>query len=422
MTLFIGGAIALLFLAGAFVAWPLVASNRHANALMPQERQQANVDLFREHLAELEANCERGAVGESEFEVLKRELELSLLADSEAQAVPSPQASTNVVGGRILLALALTLPLGAAALYWDRGASANWQIKELQAAKHAEQALAFQEGRRPDRAPSRALAAALQARLAKAPEDQHNWYLLARTAMELEDYAGAVAAYKQVLNREPSAGRVLGELAQALFIAGNNRITPEIENLLQRALVATPKDPTTLGLAGVAAFEAANYREAIDYWRQVLQLTGMQGAGAQSLLSGIARAKRELEEAGEAVSEPTGDTAPNLTLRVSLGEGVPQQPGQVVFVYARAWQGAKMPLAIQRLRVEDLPQQVTLDESMAMAPGMTIASVAQLELVARLSQDGGAVPKSGDWLTTLGPLTLGEQDAALNLQIDTPVP
>ena len=80
-----------------------------------------------------------------------------------------------------------------------------------------------------------------------------------------------------------------------------------------------------------------------------------------------------------------------------------------------------MPLAIMKLQVADLPILVVLDTSMAMAPGMGLDSVDQLQLVARLSKSGGVTPSAGDWQASIGPLRLNDKNSDLNMVIAEPV-
>ena len=67
-----------------------------------------------------------------------------------------------------------------------------------------------------------------------------------------------------------------------------------------------------------------------------------------------------------------------------------------MFVYARAVDGPRMPLAIIRKRVRDLPFQFTLDDSMAMSPAAKLSGVSSVVVGARISKSGNAMPQSGD--------------------------
>ena len=416
-SLWIGAAL-LSLAAVLFIVWPLM---RRGGAETAVGRREANIALYRQHLAELEAGRDAGAVDQAQFETLKLELERSLLADSDTQEFSTrPKAAAGARG--VLALLALVLPAVGIGLYWQLGASQDWQILELVNEMRAQQEADFQAGRPPSASSAEALAASLASRLQQRPENRNNWFLLARTRMELQDYLAAVQAYQQVLRLDPESGQVMGELAQATFLAAGNRMTPEVHSLVTKTLELMPHNATALGLAGVAAFEVGAYQRAIDFWGRALDVIGRESASARALLAGIARARMALAEAGNGAVADSEKAGVGLSMRVSLADGVPYEPGQVIFVYARAWQGPKLPLAIQRVSVEDLPLEITLDETMAMAPGMSITSFPELELVARLSRDGSATPQSGDWLATLGPIKLAELPPELHLEIAAQLP
>jgi cytochrome c-type biogenesis protein CcmH len=68
----------------------------------------------------------------------------------------------------------------------------------------------------------------------------------------------------------------------------------------------------------------------------------------------------------------------------------------VLFVFARAAQGPRAPLAIQRLSAASLPTSVLLDQSMGMIEGMNLGAFPEVVVGARVSASGNATPQAGD--------------------------
>jgi cytochrome c-type biogenesis protein CcmH len=79
-------------------------------------------------------------------------------------------------------------------------------------------------------------------------------------------------------------------------------------------------------------------------------------------------------------------------------------PGDTVFVFARAAEGPRMPLAILKMRVSDLPLNFTLDDSTAMSPQMKLSNFPRVIVGARISRSGDAMPRTGDLVGQVGPV------------------
>lgn len=423
MALWVGVAL-LSVLALGFIFWPLVRYGKQQNGQSSEvvaDRLAENVRLFHEHIAELEIQFTSGRIDQAQFDQLKLEQERSLL-DDEADIRAAQQNRTLGAGFKTLGVIALLVMAVSWGLYQHLGSSADVEIRLAQELKQELDNVDYQAGRNPDPVRAREMVRLIEARLAEEPEQLQYWFFLARMQMDLNDFDKAVNAYQQVLQRDPGSAMVMAELAQAMFLRDGNKMSPPISDLVDKALKAEPDNTMALGLAGIDAFGRKDYVNAIKYWERTVKLTGQDSPGSQALISGIEHAATMyFAEGGTEATLAAARAGRQLSINVSLAEGVDARPDQIVFVYARTWQGAKMPLAIARVPVSELPKRVTLTEEMAMTPAMSLGSVDSVEVVARISQDGTATAKVGDWQGSFGPVDMKSAHSDISIKIDQKV-
>lgn len=402
-----------------FVIWPLVkAPFAHRSWTRRVQRDDTQVELYQEHLEDLEKAKAVGDIDDKQFDDLKLELQKNLLAEGRTEA----SEAYKLDGKMVILALAIALPIASMVLYSQWGAKKDWDIYQLL------EGLPEAESREDYNNKMRELVIEVQARLNQTPENMQLQNLLAQTSMALQDYDQAVNAYRSILAAFPNSPRVIANLAQAMFYRSGNTVTPEVREYVEKALELAPMLPEMHGLAGIDAKNQGDLRGAIDHWKLAVKYMDKNSRVAQGYLSGIANAEQALaasgaqSESAEAASKESAEEQASITVNVSLADKVRANPGDTVFVYARAWQGAKMPLAIKKLSVGDLPLTMKLDESMAMAPGMTINSFPELEVVARVSRSGSPAAQSGDWQASVGPIKVDELSGPVNLVIRKQIP
>lgn len=411
----------LALLAAGFMLWPVVraraiADQAAAEAQAHGDHLRTNIQLFQEQMAELEAALAEGRIDSEQFAQLKLEQERNLLEDEAGLEAYTRKG--DIKRGVVILVLAgLVMVVLAVGLYQQWGAAPDVAIQQLQLRNNQLALEDLNNNREPDAGRTLELMAALEARLEQQPQNTQYWFLLARTAMEAGDFSRAVTAYEKILPLDPEASVVMGELAQALFLRDKNRMSPEVAQLAQATLKLDPQNTTALGLAGIEAFERKDFSAAADYWQRAVTVIGPEAPASRPLLSGIKRARAEAAAAGEVPDE--AEAARRIPVRVQLGAGLEGLSKDLpVFIYARAWQGSRMPLAIQRLTLADLPATLVLDESMAMSPALSLAQAAQVELIARIALDGSATAKPGDWQGAIGPIEVDRVPADLVIVID----
>jgi cytochrome c-type biogenesis protein CcmH len=412
----------LLVLAVVFVAWPLWRHRRSAtNPALDQNevstRLAENVRIFREHLVELENNLASQAIDELQFAQLKLELERNLLED-EASLHALQKKSSQRLGTKVVIGFCVLVLLGGVFFYQKHGSVPDVYIQSLQAEKLQQDYQDMVQNRDPNPARAKALLVEYEARLKDKPDNLQYWFLLARTHMELGNFGDAVKAYQQLLTLDAQSSMIMSELAQAIFLRDGNRITPPVVDLSKNAVTLDPKNTMALGLLGIDAFGRKDFRSAIQYWQKSVDIAGADSQGGRALMAGIEKAKQSFVAEGGKLEELSVKSPYAVTVVVSIGAKAKVSPDQAVFIYARAWQGSPMPLAISRLKVKDLPVTIQLDETMAMTPTASLANATDIEVVARISPAGSAKAEVGDWQVKQGPISMKSLPEFLPLEIN----
>lgn len=384
----------LLLVALSFLLIPVLRVRR---AQQEEDRTALNVALYQERVAELQAQGDAGVLTAEQLERGRDEAARELLADTD-NAEPGRSAR---LGKTLPLLAAVLVPVMGLGLYLHFGASDKVELtREFAQAPQSVQEMTTR------------LERAVQAQ----PDSAEGLYLLGRAYMAQERAADAAKAFERaaaVAGRQPE---LLGQWAQALYFAGGKQWTPQLQGLTDEALQADPKEVTSLGLLGIAAFEDARYQQAIDYWNRLLAQLPEGDASRAALQGGIERASERLKAAGG-----TPAASARLTVRVELAPALKDKvrPDDSVFIFARASSGPPMPLAAKRVTVADLPIEVQLSDSDAMMPNMKLSSFPEVQLVARVSRAGQ--PTKGEWVGRGSPLASGTA-APQHLTIDSPDP
>ena len=280
---------------------------------------------------------------------------------------------------------------------------------------------------------------ALAQRLRTAPDDADGWYMLARSYETLGRYTDAVAAYQQVLRLVPGQPAVLADLADALLSASQGNPDEASIAAVAQALAAQPDQPKALALAGMMALRRGDAAEALAHWERLQALLPPDSEAARQIQSNIAQARSmaaaPATPAPPAAAPSAASTPPatgavpaaaastaRISGRASIADALRGrvQPSDTVFILARPEEGSRMPLAILRMQVSDLPRDFVLDDSSAMSPDATLSRAGKVRVEIRVSKSGTAAARPGDLGGTLP--GIGIHADGLELVADTVVP
>ncbi len=392
---------ALLLVALAFLLLPILRGRR---AQAEEDRTALNVALYEERLAELTSQHSAGTLTAEQLKAGRADAARELLEDTENSDKPR----IAKLGRSVPLIAAVLVPLMGYGLYMYWGASDKVQM----ARQFSEQPRTVEE-----------MTAHLEQAVQEQPDSAEAWYFLGRTYMNQERPADAAKAFGRVVEIAGRQPELLGQLAQALYFAGDRQWSDKLQALTDEALQGDPQEVTSLGLLGIAAFEEARYQDAVRFWEQLVAALPEEDPSREAIRGGIKRARQQIEggssttEQASAVSEKADTAGATLQIQVALDPKVAESvsPQDTVFVFARAVVGPPVPLAAKRLTIADLPATVTLGDADAMVPSMKISSVEQVTVMARVSRSGDAT--KGEWMGQSEALDTAS-DNAIDLVID----
>jgi cytochrome c-type biogenesis protein CcmH len=231
--------------------------------------------------------------------------------------------------------------------------------------------------------------------MAANPDDPTGWLMLGRAYKALERFPDAAKALAEAEKRSPQDPDVLVEYAEALALAGNQNLEGEPRRLLERALKLSPDNAKALTLMGTAAFARQDYRAAIGYWERLQKQVPPDSELGQALARGIEQAR---SLAGGKTAQAGAAHPEAIRGEVRMAPALKERAGadDTVFVFIRAADGPRMPLAVLTRKVRELPAKFQLDDSLAMASELKVSRFPRLIVAARVSKSGSAQPQAGD--------------------------
>jgi cytochrome c-type biogenesis protein CcmH len=401
MTLFWVYAALLTGAALVILLMPLLRGRSRSGASV--SRAASNLSVFRDQLADLDADLAAGSIGQDQWEAARADLQRGLLEDA---GIPESGAAAPGAGSKLAaLAVAVAVPLIAVSAYLALGSPQGLNPSRASAAQGAPHEIT--------QAQIESMVARLAQRLESNPDDAEGWAMLGRTYGALGRYAEAANAYAKAEALFPQNAQLLADYADNLAMVQGQSLKGKPEELIRRALQADGNNLKALALAGTAEFEKQDYAKASEYWKRMLPLLPADSEMGNSVRASIKEAEdkqgaapRQATASARAVGEdkpkpPGAATAgggARLSGTITLAPALAARaaPEDTVFVLARPAQGSRMPLAAVRVKVKDLPLKFSFDDSMAMNPSAKLSDFSEVVVAARVSKSGNVMPQPGD--------------------------
>ncbi len=350
--------------------------------------------IFRQQFDEIAQDKANGVLDAAQYELAKTELERRMLDEIGATNVLATSSKPDRILALILL---IALPLASIFIYYKIGSPSAISLPNAAQAIEASQSAEEQSARAGDVEP---LLAAMNAKLAQNPADGKGWALLARTYVELGRTSDAVPAYEKAVKIIPNDAQLLADYADALAVSNGYNLAGKPTELVNQALKLDPHHIKSLLLAAAAATNRKDYKQAIVYWQKLQKELPADSDIAPKVKASLDEVYRlaGVKAPATAESAAPAEAAQGVSGTVKLAPALAANidPAATVFVYARAAQGASMPLAIERITVKDLPYTYHLDDSKGLMPANKLSQAGEVVIVARISKTGDAKPQAGD--------------------------
>jgi cytochrome c-type biogenesis protein CcmH len=292
MILFWVIAAIMVAIALAFVLPPLFATD-DSNPV--DESKESNVSVYRDQLAELEADLRNGIISEDQYQQDRDAIERRMLEDVSANDSDTAKLSPVTSDRRPAYAIAIAIPVLALAIYLQIGNPRLQPQGRPAAPPETSAADSSQPDSQMTQPNIQANVAALEKRLQQNPNDVQGWTMLGRSYTSMEKYQEASDAYAKATALKSDDADLWADYAFAMAMTNGQSLQGKPQELIAKSLKLDPDNPKALELAGSAAFETKDYKQAVVYWQRLLAKTPAGSELTQTITQRIAQAKKLAE-------------------------------------------------------------------------------------------------------------------------------
>jgi cytochrome c-type biogenesis protein CcmH len=385
MTSFLIPALLLLILVLVLLLRPFFFPAKESET----SRRQMNAAIYREELDKLELDRLAGIVDADSYEQAHAEMRQRLFQDTD-------EADDHAVSGspkKTIIGLCLFVVLLSAGLYLYLGDATR--IAE----KSAEKPMSQESVEK--------MVTEFAAKMEKEPDNLQGWAMLARSYRILGRNEEAAKAYARAGSFVDADPQLLADYADVLAANANGNFAGKPQQLINKALALDPNNLLALWLSGTAAFNAQNYKAAVQSWEKLEKQIPPETGEARAIASSIAEA-RSKGGLAPAINNP------GVSGRIAISSALQSKvkAGDILMVIARK-PGERMPVAVLKTAVTTFPMSFVLNDALAMSPNALISQLPEVSVEVRISKTGMAMPEAGDLISSSQIIKVGTTDARL---------
>ncbi|MES1990274.1 MAG: c-type cytochrome biogenesis protein CcmI [Pseudomonadota bacterium] len=276
------------------VVWSLLSpfkARRRAATGAPDASQ--DVALYRDQLAEVERDLERGVMGEGEAQAARIEVSRRLLAAVDAEklkATGKPAASPR----RVAFAMMLFVPALTVGFYLVFGSP-----------DQPDAPLAARLDQTADKLPLDGLIVKVEQHLKVEPDDLKGWEVIAPAYMRQRNFPMAITAWNRVISLGGVTAERLAARGEAQIYAADGKVTEGAKQDFLAAEKSDPLEPRAQYYLGVADIVDGHKEKAATRWRAMLDKAPQDAPWRPSIeaelsnLTAPAPSQEQVEAAGD---------------------------------------------------------------------------------------------------------------------------
>ena len=239
--------------------------------------------------------------------------------------------------------------------------------------------------------------APFQQRVASNSKDGEAWLAIAELNRSARNYALANAAYEHVIALKKMTATSWADYADSIASQTKSLNNPQTIAALDAALKLDPNHLKALWLKASLLHETGKYQDALSNWQKLLSLVPKDSSDYKLIEDNITEA-RSLANGSADARASSADITARVTGSINVDPGIKSKVSNdmTLFVFAKPVDSPGPPAAVLRMPVKSWPVNFSLDDSLSMMPTRKLSQFKAVNVQARLSRSGQALPQAGD--------------------------